>query len=318
MSLERPSQTNSEVNKEIVRKQVVGAIDRMRELKDSVVSRGEKLEQEGITTNPETLLSDMINDQLLFLESEEAGDLKASEYCTEHLVLSSLFALQARKALEIRNNPDSTPYSIRDAKKILIQYNAHLHDSMFFAEGPVAKHFLIISEMLNMGFSNELGVPAADRQMINDSYNGIKYEVACHRALAFPSIVEKDGKSIPYEVSASNVADDLAGVDLVVDFPDEKRPTGHFLYGIDVKKRGSFMSKMRDIGKGAVSSVADRHFIEIGTKDVNGREMYKDIINAEGFGQLGDGFDFSQTDKDAFRKSVFSRVDKQLEQAQAA
>lgn len=318
MNLDRPPQSSSEVNKEIVRKQVVGAIDRMRELKDSVVSRGEKLEQEGITASPETLLSDMINDQLLFLESEEADDLKTSEYCTQHLVLSSLFALQTKKAHEIRNNPDSTPYSIRDAKKILIQYNAHLHDSMFFAEGPVAKHFLIISEMLNMGFSNELNVPAADRQMINDCYNGIKYEVACHRALAFPSIVEKEGKSIPYEVSASSVADDLAGVDLVVDFPDKKRPTGHFLYGIDVKKRGSFMSKIRDLGKGAVGTVSDRHFLEIGIRSVNGREMYKDIVNAEGFGQLGDGFDFSPDDKDAFRQFVFSRVDRQLELAQAA
>ena len=318
MNLERPSQSSSEVNKEIVRKQVVGTIDRMRELKDSVVLRGEKHEQEGITTSPEALLSDMINDQLLFLESEEAGDLKASEYCTEHLVLSSLFALQAKKAHEIRNDPDSTPYSIRDAKKILIQYNAHLHDSMFFAQGPVAKHFLIISEMLNVGFSNELDVPAADRQMIKDSYNGIKYEVACHRALAFPSIVEKDGKNIPYEVSATDVADDLAGVDLVVDFPDEKRPTGHFLYGIDVKKRGSFLSKIRDLGKGAVGTVTDKHFFEIGTKSVNGREMYKDIVNAEGFGQLGDGFDFSPDDKDAFREFVFSRVDDQLNLAEAA
>ncbi len=312
MYQERPPQSSGEANKEIVRDQVLGAIDRMRKLKGLVESRGEQREQQGIITNPETLLGDMINEQLLFLESEEADDLKASEYCTEHLVLSSLFALQTKKALEIRNNPDSTPRSIRNAKKILIQYNGHLHDSMFYADGPVAKHFLIISEMLNMGFSNELGVPAADRQMINDSYNGIKYEVACHRALAFPSIVEKDGKSIPYEVSASSVEDDLAGVDLVVDFPDDKRPSGHFLYGIDVKKRGSFMSKMQDLGAGAVSAVTDRHYIEIGTKNVNGREMYKDIINAEGFGQLGDGFDFSPIDKDAFRQSVFSRVDNQL------
>ncbi len=315
MNLDRPPQSSSEVNKEIVRDQVVGAIDRMHELKDLVESRSQSNPE---ASGPETVLSDMINEQLLFLESEEADDLKASEYCTEHLVLSSLFALQARKALEIRNNPESTPYSIRDAKKILIQYNGHLHDSMFYTQGPVAKHFLIISEMLNVKYSNELNVPAADRQMINDCYNGIKYEVACHRALAFPSIVEKEGKSIPYEVSASSVEDDLAGVDLVVDFPDKKRPTGHFLYGIDVKKRGSFMSKMRDIGKGAVSSVADRHFIEIGTKDVNGREMYKDIINAEGFGQLGDGFDFSPDDKDTFRESVFSRVDGQLTLAEAA
>ncbi len=311
MHQERPPQSSGEANKEIVRDQVVGAIGRMRELKDLVESRSEKREQEGIATNPETLLGDMINEQLLFLESDDADDLKASEYCTEHLVLSSLFALQTKKAYEIRNNPDSTPRRIRNAKEILVKYNAHLHDSMFYTQGAVAKHFLIISEMLNMGFSNELKLPAADRKMINDSYNGIKYEVACHRALAFPSMIEKDGNNIPYEVSASNVEEDLAGVDLVIDLPDEKRPTGHFLYGIDVKKRGSFLTRMGDIGKGAVGSFTNRHFLEIGTRIVNGREMFKDIVNAEGFGQLGDGFDFSPADKDTFRKSVFSRVDEQ-------
>jgi hypothetical protein len=78
------------------------------------------------------------------------------------------------------------------------------------------------------------------------------------------------------------------------------------------------MSKIRDLGKGAVGTVTDKHFLEIGTKNVNGREMYKDIVNAEGFGQLGDGFDFSPDDKDAFREFVFSRVDDQLNLAEAA
>lgn len=312
MSIEHPPQASGEATKEKVRDQVVSALDRMRELKGVVEKRSDELAQEGVEMNPNTLLSNMINEQLIYLESDAAEDLKASEYCTEHLVLSSLFAIQARKAHETKNDPDSTPYRIRDAVKILAQYNAHLHDSMFFAQGPIAKHFLVISEMLNVGFSNELGVPPANRQMINDCYNGIKYEVACHRALAFPSFVEKDGETLPYEVSASSVEDDLAGIDLVIDFPDTKQSTGHFLYGIDVKKRSSFFSKIRDLGKGAVSSVRDEHFLEIGPKSINGRQMYKDIINAEGFGQLGDGFDFPPEAKNAFRELVFSRVNNQI------
>lgn len=258
---------------------------------------------EKASENTHRLLNECIDIQREWLH-RNGGDLPPFEFTGEQILLAVLSGLKAAKSATLldshkdpNNNFQLTRESLLRRKAIMAQFNEDLHNSMFYSAGEVEERYEEFFRFTMTYLADQIGIDEVmSREGIESAVRGIGYEVAVHRALAYPSQIDE----VPYIVRASSPEEDLWGSDLVIEYV--KRAGRKSVAHIDIKTRAKYKKTVKDRGHvpGPALALGIVH---------DGKHDDEDffIINGEHFGRLN-GFSFSRDSQKKVRQLVKDRI----------
>lgn len=253
----------------------------------------------GLPATPQRILAEVLRLQHDLLNSHDIEDYKLNEYASAHTLLAVLSSFSAAPSLyALEGNKVMSRPEIRRHKKVAATFTTDLHVGMLYAQGEMADKYTELFQILSSVLAQKIGLGEENRMTRGDieaCIRGISHEVAVHRALAYPSrIGDRD-----YQVRASTPKEDLNGADIIIE-------SGHARIDIDVKTRGSFLAKLKDIGYGKNSSLK-LGLLMLSKKD---NEM-KLLLNATALGDMR-GFDFSPHAQASLRRRIGAKLEEVL------
>lgn len=260
----------------------------------------QKLVADSVKVTPSRLVGRMLQIQRTKLESEDAQDLKSSTYAAEHTLLAIISSLEAAKSTKLLNDDTirMKRSEIREHKLVAANFNQDLHNSMFYAQGELAEKYLQLFHVLMRSFAGKVGIDSSEimsQKEVEGCVKGIGYEVAVHRALAYPSEIN----GTEYTVRASNAEEDLRGADIVIECIREGKAK---TVSLDVKARGAFLAKIRSLG------YIEGPALKLGIVTADDSLTHpKYVLNGGSFGHL-EGFDFPQDGRRVLRNRVASKL----------